>query len=49
MHTRGGDGGGCVTLYKVYNTTARAAVLVIAVKQSKVVIFKQVQGLVWVD
>ncbi len=42
MHTRGGDSGGCVTLYKVYNTTMRAAVLVKAVRRSRIVKFKWV-------
>ncbi len=33
-----------MTLYKVYSTTTRAAVLVKAVKQSRVAVFKQVRG-----
>src|SRR5258706_10916184 len=44
IQTRGGDGGGRVTLYKVYSAMARAAVLVKAVRRSRVTMFKQVRG-----
>src|SRR5258706_11710159 len=47
MQTRGGDGGGQVTLYKVYSAMARAAVLVKAVRRSRVVMFRQVRDWVW--
>ncbi len=42
MQTRGGDGGGHVTLYKVYSAMARAAVLVKAVRRSRVAMFRRV-------
>ena len=42
MQTRGGDGGGRVTLYKVYSAMARAAVLVKAVRRSRVAMLKRV-------
>ncbi len=48
MQTRGGDGGGRVTLYKVYSAIARAAVLVKAVRRSRVAMFRRVQGRVQV-